>query len=127
VIRGALHSAEIEPEAIGHVNADGLSTKIDDRREAQAIRDCLGDVPVTAPKSYFGNLGSATGAVEMAASILAFEAGHVPPTLNYHNPDPDCPVNVIASQPLPFDKATALLLNRAPTGQAVAMVVRQGE
>lgn len=125
VIRGAIRSAGIEPSEIGHVNADGLSTLDDDRREARAIRDCLGDVPVTAPKSYFGNLGSATGAVEMAATVLALDAGVIPPTLNYEQPDPDCPVNVIAGKPLEVNRPTALLLNRAPTGQAVALVVER--
>jgi 3-oxoacyl-[acyl-carrier-protein] synthase II len=125
-IRGALRSAGIDPSEIGHVNADGLSTVEDDRREARAIRDCLGDVPVTAPKSYFGNLGSATGAVEMVASVLAFEAGVIPPTLNYERSDPECPVNVVAGLPLEVQRPTALLLNRAPTGQVVALVV-EGE
>jgi 3-oxoacyl-[acyl-carrier-protein] synthase II len=122
-IRGALRSAGMEPAEIGHVNADGLSTPDDDRREAAAIRDCLGDVPVTAPKSYFGNLGSATGAVEMAVSVLGLEAGLIPPTLNYEHADPECPVNVIAGRPLEVGRPTGLMLNRAPTGQVAGQLV----
>jgi hypothetical protein len=41
----------------------------------RAIRDTLGDVRVTAPKSFFGNLSAGAGAVEMAASVLAFDKG----------------------------------------------------
>jgi 3-oxoacyl-[acyl-carrier-protein] synthase II len=122
-ITAALRSATLRPNDIGHVNAHGLSTVEDDRAEAQAIRDQLGDVPVTAPKSFFGNLGSGTGAVEAVASILALQYGRVPVTLNYERPDPACPVNVVCGEPLTGAKPTALLLNHSMMGQAVAMIV----
>jgi 3-oxoacyl-[acyl-carrier-protein] synthase II len=95
----------------------------EDRAEAQAIRSCLGDVPVTAPKSYFGCLGAGTGAVEMAASVLAIATGIVPTTLNYEFPDPTCPVNVVHGQPLMTDRRTALVLNQTETGQTAAVVL----
>ena len=87
-IEGALASAGLGPSDIGHVNAHGSGMIEGDRFEAQAIRSCLGDVPVTAPKSYFGCLGAGTGAVEMAASVLAIATGTLPATLNYEFPDP---------------------------------------
>src|SRR5690606_1678570 len=97
-------------------------TKLDDRIEAQAIRATLGDVPVTAPKSFFGNIGAGGGAVELALSLLGMQRGVVPPTLNYETPDPDCPVNVI-TQPTPSQKPTVMKLSHRTTGQAVAMLV----
>ncbi len=60
-IRAALAAADTKPSDIGHVNAHGNSTREDDPIEARAIRQTLGDVPVTAPKSYFGNLGQGSG------------------------------------------------------------------
>lgn len=122
-ISASLTVAGLAPSDIGHVNAHGLSTTYDDTVEAQAIADTLGDVPVTAPKSYFGNLGAGGGAVEMAASVLAFENGMIPPTLNYETPDPQCPVHVICGQPQPVSKPTAVVLSHASTGQAVAVVL----
>ena len=113
----------MKPGDVGHVNANGLSTLAEDRAEARAIREVLGDVPVTAPKSLFGNLGSGTGAVELAASLLAFEHGLVPATRNYEYPDPDCPVNVIHGKPLAGAASTAILVNRWHMGQSVAIVV----
>ena len=71
----ALRMAELQPDDLGHVNAHGLSTTEDDRLEAQAIREIVGDVPVTALKSYFGNLGTGSGIVELAASVLSFARG----------------------------------------------------
>jgi 3-oxoacyl-[acyl-carrier-protein] synthase II len=126
-IAGALRSAGLAPADIGHVNAHGQSTTWDDRIEAHAIRDTLGDVPVTAPKSYFGSLGAAGGAVEMAVSLLALETGELPPTLNCDHQDPDCPVRLVRGQPLRLEKPTALLLNHTPFGQAAAVVLGAGD
>jgi 3-oxoacyl-[acyl-carrier-protein] synthase II len=122
-IRGVLESAKLTSRSIGHVNAHGLGTRDEDRNEAQAIRAGLGDVPVFAPKSYFGNLGTGGGAVEFAASVLALHQGEVPPTLNYSSPDPDCPVNVIQGEPLRDAVPTALCQNQSGTGQAAAVII----
>jgi 3-oxoacyl-[acyl-carrier-protein] synthase II len=122
-ITGALAAAGLKPADIGHVNAHGDSSVRGDQVEAQAIRDLLGDVPVTAIKSYFGDLGAGSGAIELAASVLGLGAGKVPQTLNYDQPDPACPVNVIAGSHRPVDKPVVLKLNQSLTGQAVAMVI----
>ncbi len=125
--RAALAAAGMEAADVGHVNAHGASTRVDDRIEAQAIRDLLGDVPVTAPKSYFGNLGAATGAMELAVSALAFRHGCIPPTLNYARPDPQCPVRVVAGACRALGRPTAIALNHACSGQAVAAVLATAE
>jgi 3-oxoacyl-[acyl-carrier-protein] synthase II len=122
-IAEALAAAHLKPADIGHVNAHGLSTTEDDRIEAQAIRDVLGDVPVTAPKSFFGNLGAGGGAVEMVASILALTHGLVPPTLNYQRPDAACPIRVIHGEPMPETRPVAMVLNHSFAGQAVAAIL----
>jgi 3-oxoacyl-[acyl-carrier-protein] synthase II len=123
-VRGALAQAELTPSEIGHVNAHGLGTRVEDAHEAQAIAATLGDTPVWAPKSYFGNLGTGGGAVELAASALALVAGEIPATLNYETPDPACPVRVIRA-PLRGRPATALCQNQSGTGQAAAVILTQ--
>ncbi len=123
VIVKALNHAGLTPGDVGHVNAHGASTQHDDRIEARAIRATLGDVPVFAPKSFFGNLGPGGGAVEMAASVLAIQRGWIPPTLNYEHPDPECPVHVVCGEGVPMPQPTALLLNHNPQGQAAAVVL----
>jgi 3-oxoacyl-[acyl-carrier-protein] synthase II len=122
-IRQSLRAARVDPRDVGHVNAHGLSTLHHDRAEAAAIRETLGDVPVTALKSFFGNLGAGTGAVEMLGTLFAFQTGNVPFTLNYEQPDPDCPVNVVHGKTLQTDRKMALVLNHTNTGQAVALVL----
>jgi 3-oxoacyl-[acyl-carrier-protein] synthase II len=120
-IRAALEVAGVTPEQVGHVNANGMSTLHDDRIEAAAIRETLGDTPVTALKSYFGYLGAGCGAVELAASVCSL-GGEIPPTLNYDVPDPACPLNVVR-EPLAGRPPVALKLNHTPLGQAAAVVI----
>ncbi|MHB8898618.1 MAG: beta-ketoacyl-[acyl-carrier-protein] synthase family protein, partial [Thermoguttaceae bacterium] len=120
---GALAVAGLAAGDIGHVNAHGLSTHRDDPTEAAAIRAVFGPVPTTAPKSFFGNLRAASGTTEMIASLLAIREGRVPVTLNYRSPDPACPVNVVAAEPLEGTCRTALTLNATRAGQATAIVL----
>jgi 3-oxoacyl-[acyl-carrier-protein] synthase II len=122
-ILGALQAAGLKPSDIGHVNAHGAGTIADDQVEARGIHEALGEVPVTAPKSFFGDLGGGSGAVEMAASVLALSKGVVPRTLNYQQSDPQCPVNVIRDQSIPAEKRTAMVLSQSDTGQAVAILL----
>lgn len=119
----ALKRTGVRPEDISHVNAHGESSIENDAHEAQAIRDTLGDVPVLAMKSYFGNLGAGGGAVELLASLTALETGQIPVTLNYETPDPRCPVNVVHTQPLKTDKNIVLKLNQSDTGQTAALLI----
>ncbi len=37
-----------------------------------------------------GHMIGATGAIEVMACAMALEQGVVPPTINYHTPDPAC-------------------------------------
>jgi 3-oxoacyl-[acyl-carrier-protein] synthase II len=122
-IEQALHTAEANPDDLSHVNAHGLSTVEHDIAEAAAIRQTVGDVPVTAMKSLFGNLGAGGGAVELVGSILALNDHVVPRTLNYETPDPNCPVNVVKDEPLERSQSLALKLSQSATGQAAAVLI----
>jgi 3-oxoacyl-[acyl-carrier-protein] synthase II len=121
-IMRALSDAEMTPAEIGHYNANGLSTIEDDRLEAKVVHECLGDVPVTAIKSYFGNLGAGSGMCELAASVLALVHGEIPRTLNYERPDPECPIQVV-QEPQPINRPTAMIANQSGTGQAAAVIL----
>jgi 3-oxoacyl-[acyl-carrier-protein] synthase II len=85
-ILGALADAEIDPSEIDYVNAHASGTQLNDRNEALAIAAVLGartrDVPISGTKPYTGHPLGATGALEVAACLIALEHGWVPPTLN---------------------------------------------
>ncbi len=127
-IQAALRQAQIEPREIGHINADGKSTKRDDLVEARAYHRALGDsaetIPVTGLKSYFGNFDAGSGAVELAGSLLALRHRVVPFTLNYETPDPSCRLNVIHHEPHRLKNLTALSVNRTAMGQSAAAIIR---
>jgi 3-oxoacyl-[acyl-carrier-protein] synthase II len=126
-IEAALHEAEIGPEDIDHVNAQGMSTVEADIWEAQALRTVFGDrpVPVFAPKSYMGNLGAGSGTTEAAASLLAMQHGRLPPTLNYETPDPACPLAMTATELRPVTKPHFLKIGFTDLGQCAAVVFRK--
>ncbi len=72
-----------------HVHAHGLSTLEADTSESLAIADALADfasIPVIAAKSYFGNLGAGSGAVELICSLLAIEHDQLFPIKNLKTP-----------------------------------------
>jgi 3-oxoacyl-[acyl-carrier-protein] synthase II len=119
----ALRDARSSRSDVGFVSAQGLGTVGGDRMEAAAIAEVLPGVPVTAPKSFFGNLGAAAGAIEAAVAVLALEQGAVPVTLNYSEPDPACPVPVVHESPRPVAHAAAMLLSYTPIGQAATLIV----
>jgi 3-oxoacyl-[acyl-carrier-protein] synthase II len=125
-LRLALADAGIGPDEVGHINAHAMGTRAGDRAEAAALAEVfgsrLGDIPVTALKSYFGNLGAGSGVVELMGSLLAFQHGAVPAVLNHATPDPECPVNVAQGTESPGEYAVSLSVT--PQGQAAVLVVK---
>jgi 3-oxoacyl-[acyl-carrier-protein] synthase II len=122
-IGAALADAGLHRRDIGHISAQGLSSVEHDAIEARILNDILPGVPVTAPKSFFGNLGAAGGAVETAANILMLGSRLIPPTLNYTTRDPNCPVPVVHSEPARSHASTALVVNSTLPGQAAAIIL----
>jgi 3-oxoacyl-[acyl-carrier-protein] synthase II len=127
--RAALKDAGIKPEDIDHVNAHGISVIDADVAEARGMVEVFGannaNVPLFAAKSYMGNLGAAADATEMVASLLALKHGVLPPTLNYEQPDPACPVAVVAGSPRPIRKPYFLKMGCTDLGQCAAVVCKK--
>jgi 3-oxoacyl-[acyl-carrier-protein] synthase II len=61
----------------------------------------------------------------LAASLLALEHGIVPWTLNYVEPDPACPLAVIARELKPVRTPYVLKVSFTHMGQCAALVVRK--
>ncbi|HWA98573.1 MAG TPA: beta-ketoacyl-[acyl-carrier-protein] synthase family protein [Pirellulales bacterium] len=127
-MRGTLRDAGATPAEIGHIQAHGLGTRTSDIDESRALQNVFGDalpkLPVTAAKSYFGNLGAGSGAVELIAGVLALANDRLFPILNYRTPDPECPVHAVThSETSPG--ASFLNLNVTPQGQASCVMVRR--
>src|SRR5688572_23206571 len=90
-IRIALDDARLKPEDIDYICLDGAATKLGDASEVKAIRQIFNGsdkLLCSAPKSIFGNMLGATGALDVITTCLAMEHNAVPPTINLKNPDP---------------------------------------
>ena len=106
----ALDDAGIPAAAIGHVNAHGTSTPLNDAAEAEAIGKVFGGSPppVTSTKGVTGHLIGAAGATEAVACLLTFAHGAVPPTANLERLGDDIVLDVVSGAPRALEPAPAL-------------------
>src|SRR5262249_36168982 len=118
-------------EDIDHINAHGFGTQDSDIREARGLQEVFGQaatpVPVLGLKGYIDSLGAASGVTELAASVLAAHHGSRPPTLNCEDPDPACPIPVIAGSSQPMKRPYFVKLSFTDLGQCAAVVCRKWE
>ena len=98
-IRAALEDAGLSADEIGYINAHGTSTPENDKMEYLSLSTVFGErmahVPVSSNKSMIGHTLTAAGAVEAVFSLLTMSTGTLPPTINYDNPDPAIPLDVV--------------------------------
>jgi 3-oxoacyl-[acyl-carrier-protein] synthase II len=108
-----------------HFHGCGKSEVAGDASEAAGIRDGIGDrdVPVTAAKSYFGNLGAGSGAIEIVASCLALDRDQLFPVLNTRTLDPKCPIRLARASDAPGDAFAHVAYSAQ--GQACGVLVRR--
>ncbi len=122
----ALEDAGISTSAIGHVNAHGTSTPMNDASEAEAVLKVFGGAPppMTSVKGATGHLIGAAGAVEAIASVLAMERGVIFPTANHENLDPALgPIDVVSGAPRKLLAAPALSNSFGFGGHNASLVI----
>lgn len=98
-MQDALRDAGLEPDHIDYVNAHGTSTPENDKMEAMSCTAVFGErmsrLPISSNKSMVGHTLTAAGAVEAVFSLLTIAHGRIPPTINYREPDPNIPLDVV--------------------------------
>ena len=89
-IKIALDEAKASPDKIDYISLDGLACADWDLGEINALKQVFGDkaktIPASCPKSMFGNLLGASGAVDVITAVLSMEHNLVPPTINLDEP-----------------------------------------
>lgn len=127
-MRRALASARIAPGDVDYINAHGTSTPYNDKFETLAIKHVFGDharrLAVSSTKSMTGHLLGAAGGIESVASVKAIQTGTLPPTINLHEPDPDCDLDYVPNVARKAAVRTVLSNNLGFGGQNAAMVFR---
>ncbi len=95
----AIRDAQINPEEVDYINAHGTSTPLNDKCETAAVKTVFGDhaskLMISSTKSMTGHMLGAAGGIEAAFTVLALHSGIIPPTINLHNPDPNCDLDYV--------------------------------
>ncbi|PIQ89211.1 MAG: beta-ketoacyl-[acyl-carrier-protein] synthase II [Candidatus Omnitrophica bacterium CG11_big_fil_rev_8_21_14_0_20_42_13] len=127
-IKTALAQAETNPQEIDYISLDGLAVDTWDESEACAIKDVFGkdakNIPASCPKSMFGNLLGASGALDTISTILSMENSLVAPTINLDNPEPTG-LNYITKEAKEHKIKKALIISRGRGGINSALVIEK--
>lgn len=101
-MRRALQKADLRPEQVDYLNAHGTSTPPNDMMETRAIKTVFGEhaykLAISSTKSMTGHTLGAAGAVEAVVSIQSILTGIIPPTINLHDPDPECDLDYVPNE-----------------------------
>lgn len=97
-MRRALDDAGLAPDEVDYINAHGTGTAFNDASEGAAIAKLFGTrVPVSSTKGMMGHALGAAGAIEAVFCVLAIRHGMLPANINYREPDPVLPLNIVAN------------------------------
>jgi 3-oxoacyl-[acyl-carrier-protein] synthase II len=125
----ALEDARLPPEAIGHINAHGTGTLLNDEVEAGAIRRvfsrCWERIPVSATKSLTGHMIAAAGAVEFGACLLPLLRSVLPVNPFLYRVGRGCELAHVTSRGMRFDGEYALSNSFGFGGQNASLVLRK--
>ncbi|MFA4984822.1 MAG: beta-ketoacyl-[acyl-carrier-protein] synthase family protein [Candidatus Omnitrophota bacterium] len=126
-IKIALADARAAIEDIDFISLDGLAVQDWDESEVRAIQGVFAsrakDIPVSCPKSMFGNLLGASGALDLIITIQAMEHGLLPPTINLEEPAPAGLDYVV--EPRECNIRKALVISRGRGGINAVLVVEK--
>ncbi len=95
----ALDDADLRPEDVDYINAHGTSTPLNDRCETIAIKtvfgEAAGNLAISSTKSMTGHMLGAAGGIESVFTALSIRDQIAPPTINLHNPSPECDLDYV--------------------------------
>ncbi len=129
VMKAALDDAQIELQEVGYINAHGTSTILNDKCESAAIinvfREHANVLKVSSIKSMIGHLMAAAGSVEFVATVMSVHTGDIPPTINYKETDPDCPLDYVTKGVESHDLKAAMSNSFGFGGGNVCLLIKK--
>jgi 3-oxoacyl-[acyl-carrier-protein] synthase II len=130
-MQSALDNAGISPDEVDYINAHGTSTRLNDAAETRAIKMVFGEraykIPVSSNKSMIGHLACAAGAAEAVAAVMTVKEGIIPPTANYHTPDPECDLDYVPNEARRREVKVCLSNSFGMGGQNCSLVFKRFE
>jgi 3-oxoacyl-[acyl-carrier-protein] synthase II len=122
---GALADAGLEPADIGHVNAHGTATRLNDLAEGRALAALFEGTapPVTSVKGTTGHLIGGSGAVEAVVALRTLRERLVPPVAGLRRLDPEIPLDVVTGASRPIGAGAALSTSFGFGGHDAALVL----
>jgi 3-oxoacyl-[acyl-carrier-protein] synthase II len=101
-----------------------------DQVETAAVKQIFGDhayrLPISSSKSMHGHLLGAAGALEFAISVMAINAGVIPPTINLLNPDSECDLDYVPNQARRGCRMNTVMSNSFAFGGTNAVLIARG-
>jgi 3-oxoacyl-[acyl-carrier-protein] synthase II len=108
----AIQDAGLSPTDIDYINAHGTSTPLGDKAETQAIKMVFGKhayrTKLSSTKSALGHSLGASGGIEAVILCKTIQTSTIPPTINYHTPDPDCDLDCTPNKAKACDVRVAM-------------------
>ncbi|NIN68537.1 MAG: beta-ketoacyl-ACP synthase II [Anaerolineae bacterium] len=124
----AISDSRLAPTDIDHIISHGTGTKLNDVAETKAIRTVFGEtaykIPINSIKSMIGHLLGAAGAISFVTALKSIQDNIIPPTINLHNPDPECDLDYVPLVARLKQIDTVLVNALGLGGQNAALVVR---
>jgi len=128
-MRNALEESRLSARDVDYISAHAASMVLTDKVESLAINRLLGKrtrkVPVSSIKSMIGQPMAATGILQVAACLLAFQDRIIPPTINHEHPDPECDLDCVPNKAREKTIDTALINTHGYGGINAALVVQR--
>src|SRR2546427_8386639 len=101
-IRNAITDAGLTPDDIDYINPHGTGTPENDKMEYLGVSSVFGEraksIPISSNKSMIGHTLSAAGTVETVFTLLTLEHQRLPPPINYNDPDPAIPRDLVPNE-----------------------------
>ena len=126
----ALADASLTPADIDYISAHGTGTVANDKTETAAVKKVFGEqamkTPLSSIKSMLGHTLGAGGAFEAVASCLVIRDGILPPTINLHEPDPECDLDYVPNTARKLKVDTIMSTSFGFGGNNAVLILRRG-
>lgn len=127
-IRLCLANGDARSADVDMISAWGPGHRQIDAAEARTLRIFFGDeldrIPAVSIKGAIGNPFAAAGAIQTGCAALGLSGSFLPPTVNWHYPDPACRLN-LSARPRFMPFSTALINSHGLSGTNSCLLLRR--